>query len=345
VEADLMRVDFSSVSDVDTIKAELWRARHDFDERDKGTRVAATTMNLVVFVNDPEHRKWVLERVEKIADKHPSRTIILDANAGRVGAEVFVSSLDESGSTVHGERIELGVPDIDPVTLRRVVSELRVPGIETHLFWSAVRVTESARFKELIEIADSIVVDSSGAVRDDSTLDELAKFFAQYRHIPMRDLAWMRLAPWRDMVARFFDDKGLREELFSIRKVTVASGSDAEALYLGGWLGSRLGWKPDPPCAFRDRQNGKVELEIKREGSARRVASISLETPSSQYTAALTGDASTVELRVTGARTHDPSLAPLAAIDNASLIESAILAGTTDEIFETALRTAGAILR
>jgi glucose-6-phosphate dehydrogenase assembly protein OpcA len=344
VEAHLMRVELSSVTDIDAIKTELWRARQDVDEHDKGLRVATTTMNFVVFINDPDHRKWVLERVEMIADKHPCRTIILDANADRTGADIFVSSLDEAGSTIHGERIELGVPDVDGATLRNIVGQLRVPGVETHLLWSAIRITESARFKELIEIADSIVVDSSGAVRDGSTVAELARFFGQYRHIPMRDLAWMRLKPWRDMVARFFDDPGLREELFSIRKVSVASGSDAEGLYLAGWLGSRLGWKPEHGRAFKDRNGKPVAFELTRTGEPRRVASIALETDTSQYTAAVTNDASTVELRVSGRRAHPPALAPLAAIDNVSLIESAILAGTTDEIFETALRTVGEIL-
>jgi glucose-6-phosphate dehydrogenase assembly protein OpcA len=340
-----MRVELESVTDFDTIKAQLWRARQDADERDQGARVATTTMNFVVFINDPEHRKWVLERVEMIADKHPCRTIVLDANDDRTGADISVSSLDDAGSTIHGERIELGVPDIDGPTLRKIVAELRVPGIETHLLWSAIRVTESARFKELIEIADSIVVDSSGAVRDSSTVGELAHFFAQYRHIPMRDLAWMRLKPWRDMVARFFDDPGLREELFSIRKVAVASGSDAEGLYLAGWLGSRLGWKADPPHGFKDRAGKHIDFDLTRAGEQRRVQSIALETGSSQYTAALTADTSTVELRVSGTRAHAPALAPLAAIDNVTLIEGAILAGTTDEIFETSLRMVGDILR
>ena len=79
-------------------------------------------------------------------------------------------------------------------------------------------------------------------------------------------------------------------------------------------------------------------------GEQRRVYSIAIETNDSQYTAALTDDAQTVELKVTGARAHPSSLAPLSAIDNASLIESAILAGTTDEIFETSLRMVGNIV-
>ena len=38
------------------------------------------------------------------------------------------------------------------------------------------------------------------------------------RRVSLRDLAWMRLHPWQDIIAHFFDDPALREELFSIRE-------------------------------------------------------------------------------------------------------------------------------
>ena len=49
------------------------------------------------------------------------------------------------------------------------------------------------------------------------------------------------------MIARFFDDPALREELYSLRSVRIVSGSDAEALYLGGWFASRAGLDGDGP--------------------------------------------------------------------------------------------------
>jgi len=65
----------------------------------------------------------------------------------------------------------------------------------------------------------------------------------------LRDLAWMRLRPWQDMIANFFDDPALLGELFSIRRLHIASGSDSEAFYLAGWLASRLDWQR--PAATR----------------------------------------------------------------------------------------------
>ena len=37
------------------------------------------TMNFVLFIDDAEHRAWAIERAVGIAEKHPSRLLILDA--------------------------------------------------------------------------------------------------------------------------------------------------------------------------------------------------------------------------------------------------------------------------
>ncbi len=47
---------------------------------------------------------------------------------------------------------------------------------------------------------------------------------------------------------------------------------------------------------------------------------------------------------VEGEHAREPRLFPLQAIDNASLLERAVLEPGTDELFETALRSAGTLL-
>ena len=37
-----------------------------------GSKASTSTMNLVVWIDDPERRNWVLERAELLAEKHPS---------------------------------------------------------------------------------------------------------------------------------------------------------------------------------------------------------------------------------------------------------------------------------
>jgi glucose-6-phosphate dehydrogenase assembly protein OpcA len=196
-------------------------------------------------------------------------------------------------------------------------------------------------------MADSAIVDSSLGVRDASTIGELSEFYAQHRRVALHDLAYMRLHPWQDIIAQFFDDPQFREELFSIRKLRIVSGSDAESVYLAGWLGSRLGWNAVARDRFTDRNGNPIDMEHVREGQPRRVHSIAISTATTVYHGDVdTGDTSVVRVWAEGERATDGRIVPIQAVDNASLIERAALElGGTDEIFETALRMAGTLIR
>ena len=85
-----------------------------------------------------------------------------------------------------------------------------------------------------------MLLDSSGKVRGEEAIRELGEFLTRFPGVALQDLAFLRLAPWQDMIAQFFDDPALREDLFSLTALEIESGSAAEALYLAGWLGSRL---------------------------------------------------------------------------------------------------------
>ena len=213
------------------------------------------------------------------------------------------------------------------------------------MWWTGSYLTGEARFAELVEIADDVVVDSSGGARDERTVREVSSFLGTHYDLSVVDLAWLRIAPWQDMIAQFFDEPSLREELFAIRKVTIAAGSDAEALYLGGWLGSRLGWVVCRNSTFCDRRGYEIPLVLECVGDPRRVTSVRIETGGSVYTASVDEpEGRVVALRVENDRGRTERVAPLQAVDNASLIERAILERTTNEIFETSLRMVGRLI-
>lgn len=295
--------------------------------------VASTTINFVVIVDDIVHRPWVLEHVVQIDDKHPARTIVLDTCGDR-----DIVALDY-------DRIEVSTAGMTPDDVRRLVQSLTVPEIPSVLWWTGVALTDQPFFESLIDITDALVVDSSGSTTGNRTIRELGAFSARHPRVAVCDLAWMRLRPWQDMIAYFFDDPNLMEELFFIRELEIVSGSEAEALYLGGWLGSRLGWTACGRDEFCDRSGRGIPFTYRREGAMRRVRSISVATNNSRYSAALTSsDEGVVSVTVTGERARPERLVPLQSIDNASLIERAILEPATGEVFETALCMVGKIL-
>ena len=318
-------------AEVAAIKAELAREQPH-----------AMTMNLVVWNADAASRPWVIERAVAIGEKHPSRTIILDAAPDAHGATVTTA---DAGGSAQSARIEVGVAALSRAELSELAGSLRCADIPTVLWWSAPAIGPDTPFADVVALADAAVVDSSSGNGDSSTIADLARFCASHGGAVVRDLSWQRINPWQDMVAHFFDDPHLREELFSIERVHIVSGSDAEALYLGGWLASRLGWTATAHDEFVDGRGGQVAFERTRAGRARSVRSVALHTATTVYQGeTLAADDLVVRVWAEGQHAHDERLFALKLVDGASLVERAILENAADEIFETALRMVGTLV-
>lgn len=310
----------------------------------RGGKPSTATMNFIVYVENQRYRDWVFERAQRIADKHPSRVIELDAVKGEHGVKVTAEDPDGGGPAIFRERVVLGVDGIRAPQRVQFVESLLVKDVDLVLWWAADRLFSSETFQGLLEIAQHVILDSSGTDTEPNAIREFAKFFSRAQPVALGDLAWMRLDAWRDVIAQFFDDPGLREELFALRRVSVASGSDSEALYLGGWLASRLGWTVRDASGFTDGAGAPVAFERKREGDIRRVRRVELETATSTYSAFVDGEEA-VCLEVSGKFARSRRHVPLQAVDNTTLVERAILGQQTDEIFMEALHTVGEILR
>ena len=339
-----MATHIDSTADVATILASLRKSRLSIADG-RASAARAATMNFVVFVDDPEHRAWVLERATIVADKHPSRLIVLDSTQATLGVDVETRTRDSGESTILNERVDIGVSALDHAAIVSITQELSVPDIPTVLWWTGARLLASRTFAGLAALAATILVDSSGKARDEATIRELAIYHERFPQVVMHDLAFMRLAPWLDMIAQFFDDPTLREDIFSLNALEIESGSEAEALYLAGWLGSRLSWDAQSRESFVDRRGIDIPFRVELRGDQRRVRSVILRTADSIYRAELSDDdAGVVCLTVEGAKAKSIGCVPLQNIENTTLIERAILENARETIFETSLETVKELL-
>ncbi len=308
--------------------------------------VQIATMTFVAFVDDPSHREWVLERAERVIEKHPARFIVLDSTDAVDGFNVSLISRHVGNVAIVNERVDVGVRSRDHAAIVSLVQELSVPDVPLVLWWSGARLLRSRTFSGIAALAQRVLVDSSGQARDEETIRELGEFANRFPNASLQDLAFMRLLPWQDIIAQFFDDDALREDLFSIDSLRIESGSDAEALYLAGWLASRLSWEPAGRDAFRDRRGNDVVFEMIEKGDQRRVHSVLLTARRSRYRAALCDDDDRVVcLTIDGPKAKPMWHVPLHSIDNISLIERAILEKPSGQIFETSLLAVRDVLR
>jgi glucose-6-phosphate dehydrogenase assembly protein OpcA len=302
---------------------------------------SAATMNFVVWVDDPGYEQWVLERAGKVSEKYPCRLVVLHAtDASGTSSTRCVA---REGTNVFTERVDLAVGGVEPGPIRMLVEELMLPMVPTVLWWSGRQLVAHRVLNELLPVATKIVVDSSGPTSDATTLRQLPSVHATFSDLALQDLAWMRLAPWREMIAQFFDDDELRALLVAPEFLEIDAGSQAEAAYLAGWVASRLGWTIASPERFTTREGGEIRFHYKQEAEPRRVKRVALEAGGSRCTAEVSDDLTVVGLTVTGASERAPWFVPLRNISNLDLLERFILTTSTDEIFEAALRCAAEI--
>jgi glucose-6-phosphate dehydrogenase assembly protein OpcA len=129
-----------------------------------------------------------------------------------------------------------------------------VTDLPVFLWWRAAPRFDDEVFVNFCRQADRVIVDCGRSTRPHDDIGALAAFLRSDvgADVALSDLDWARLARWRAQVASFYDIREHREALARLNRVSIeyfapdkAPGHLApQALWLAGWLASRLGWRP-----------------------------------------------------------------------------------------------------
>jgi glucose-6-phosphate dehydrogenase assembly protein OpcA len=301
--------------------------------RMRGDDMNVATMTIVVFFEDQAIGELARDRIHTLAAKHPSRVIVLDGTQQQSLHQVETD-----------DWIELGVKGCSPAMLSSAVGTLRVPDAPVVLLWIASGISQDPRFTALSEQVRTVVYNSSLIDLADHALREFIVYVEAHPELAVADIPYLRLEPWQESVATLFDAKGAVEELFDLRHVEIACGSDPEAFYLLGWLASRLQWTPCAPNVLRNRFGTQVEFTILREGAPRRIRRVALSSSRSKFTAEVDKGGGMICLHATGSARETQRYHPINDPGIATMVERAILWGPSDPVFHDALVAAGEIL-
>lgn len=189
--------------------------------------------------------------------------------------------------------------------LPAIVRPLLQTDLPAVLWWRAPLPAEASVLDRLAAEVGTVVVDTGrGAVWADGVTPGgdpiaavaglLARRSLTYGQRPrpsavrpwtLRDLAFARLTPWRELTAALFDLVPCQEMLRRLASVGIAGrpGTPEVRLY-AGWLASRLGWRPTGPGSpvgrtFERTDGGRLTLRIApvEEGTA--LARVTFEGP------------------------------------------------------------------
>ena len=212
----------------------------------------------MVYADREIHARRAAVSTSRLADRHPSRAIVVLGDRVREGVDVdielhcHVPQKDETAQICYEQILARVKGDADE-RVASVVIPLLVPDLPVFLWWTGTPPIGGRRFGELIGPADRLIVDSADFPRPHETLAQIARICAQARGLfGVTDLNWTRLTPWREIVTAFFDVPAWRGFLDRITGVRVGFAVDmdgrdihpSQALLLLAWLASRLGWRP-----------------------------------------------------------------------------------------------------
>lgn len=329
-----------SAVDVESLLGELAEQRKD------RAGISTTTLNVVAFVEDDEtFLQRLTERTNQLAERHAARTLLL-VSSHQVTSHTVHSRCNEVENTVLtlSEQLQLGVSGVAAAELRSIVHALTIPNVRTVLLWGGRHIADE-RFTLLAGLANVAVIFSSASSDALQMLRELVALQETPAAERVRDIAYLRLNPWQDLIAQFFDDEELAAELSSISRVEVVSGSAPEAYYLVGWLASRLHWDPCGPREFCNAAGNGIQIDVRIEGAPRRVRSISLHTAQCVFSAAVENEADDlVCLTVEGKKPRPQRCLPLHDVDMIALVERAIFSEVDGGVYAQTLAMAGRVL-
>jgi glucose-6-phosphate dehydrogenase assembly protein OpcA len=222
--------------------------------------VRRSVVSVVAVVSDNRGAAAVTDMIPVLARQHPGRYIVVVLNAGKemlgrrqalpVGCHLTVECSEQTCYELVVVPIVPGQAPKLPAMVRALL-RFEVP---TMLWWRYIFNPNEIFFNELAGVAQRIIVDSV-------SLQNPVKAFARIIDLNSRakpnnlvfDINWERITPWRFAVAGLYDIPAYQPALSHLTHVEIEYGhqlsrqnfiNNSQALFLFGWLASRLGWRP-----------------------------------------------------------------------------------------------------
>jgi glucose-6-phosphate dehydrogenase assembly protein OpcA len=233
------------------------------------------------------------------------------------------------------------VGGLAPATVVALAQRTLGRTLPTCLWWAASKPTrDDVLLVGLAEFAKYLVLDTAQGTNSASAIADVSHVTSRLPKLELRDMAWNRVASWRDAVARLFDDPSATAELSRIIRLEVSGSSLSEALYLAGWLASRLGWSVTRDQRFLDSHGGLVTfISHVVDAEPQRLELIRLRSAAAEFSAQISehGEAITCTFGPNGGP-FQSYVVPFAPLEASQLIERSLFRKGNDELFDAALR-------
>jgi Glucose-6-phosphate dehydrogenase subunit len=179
-----------------------------------------------------EWRDAATEALAGLGARHPSRTLLLfpePDSDDRLSAHVYLECqpLEGDARQLCNEVVELRLQGTRSQAPASIAEPLLLADLPVFLRWRGRPPFATDQFRQLVELADRLIIDSAEWPDVPGAYEELAGFFET---AAFSDIAWRRTLRWREALASEWPEVPDR-----------LSGPPAESALVAGWLQSRAG--------------------------------------------------------------------------------------------------------
>ncbi len=198
--------------------------------------IRTSVMTHIAWVPE-EWREQARAALAGMAERHPSRTILLDplpdSGKNQLDATVTLECYTVPGSerSICSEIIALELQGTRAKAPASIVEPLLISDLPVFLRWRGEPPWGSPELDQMVAVTDRLIVDSTEWDDLPYPYRRLAELFER---TAVSDIAWSRTSRWRALLATLWPD------IADVRTIRVR-GTQAQACLLTGWLRSRLG--------------------------------------------------------------------------------------------------------
>ena len=235
------------LASIETELCALWRTVAAAPGSDKAAVTRACQWNLIVRVPNAEELGRAKRIIDLLAAAVPSRVLLMGTYSDEPAAPIE-STIEANWQGGAGKEAQIGSEEVTLVARGAAIDEmpqlsraLTVPDVPTAALWLGRGPTwQSALDRELCAAADRLIFDTDAT---DNAGE--ARSFLQRRRAgaASTDLAWLRGARARSLVATLFDPPSTPGDAKTVTRVEIVCRPDrlGSAYRLQGWLWHRLG--------------------------------------------------------------------------------------------------------
>jgi len=353
---------------IETELAQLWKSAAEKNH----ARACASTV-LIYSPHEGAYERAV-PALAVLTRRHSCRIIamIADPEAGENEISAYISTHvhDADGKKVGCEQITLIARGNQVDQLAETATPLLLEKLPVALWWQGDLPEEHVLFEKLLATCRHLIFDSADGRDVGNTLSQARALSLYWKNGTGGDLNWLRLAPWRDLLARFMESEpaaSLRNQVSEVALEVIAAPEGdvhfAKPFLLLGWLANLLSWKLNEPLTpagenvfLTGWQNkdkavaGKIALRNPETDSAAPVAAgvimsaqISFQPNEAPVVVSMQRDLPTAQITIrvsNGGQVLSESTANFPEATMADLLAQAMARDNRDTEYEGALRFA-----